>query len=109
MAEGAIEIQCPSLRVYQVKLSPAMVVAHEKRISKQFAVYLFWKSDLKAFNIDKGNYGCSANDVYQGSIPSEIKMMLCSGSSFNSNYTENAFNFKNYQFINYPFHLKLSP
>ena len=47
-------------------------------------MYPFWKSDLKAFNIEKGSYGWSAYD---------IKIVLCSGS----NYTENLFNFKNYQ------------
>ena len=92
-----VEIQYASLRVCQVKLSPAMVVAHEKRIPKQCAVYPFWKSDLKAFNIEKGSYGWSADDVYHGSIPSEIKIVLCSGSAFNGNYSENPFNFKNYQ------------
>ena len=46
-----VEIQYASLRVCQVKLSPAMVVAHEKRIP-----------------------------IY-GSIPCEIKIVLCSGSA----------------------------
>ena len=59
MAESAddykVEIQYSSLRVCQMKLSPAMVVAHEKRISKHCAVYPFWKSDLKAFNVEKGS------------------------------------------------------
>ena len=60
-------------------------------------MYPFWRSDLKAFNLEKGSYGWSADDVYHGSIPSEIKIVLCSGSAFNGNYAENPFNFKNYQ------------
>ena len=92
-----VQIQYISLRACQVKLSPAMVGEHKKRISKHCAVYPFWKSDLKAFNIEKGSYGWSADDVYHGSIPSEIKIVLCCGSAFNGNYAENPFNFKNYQ------------
>ena len=52
--------------------------------------------NLKAFNIEKGSYGWFANDVYHWSIPSEIKIVLCSGSASNGNNTENMFNFKNY-------------
>ena len=74
-----------------------MVVAHEKRTSKHCVAYPFWKSNLKAFNIEKGSYGWSADDVYHGSIPSEIKIVLCSRSTLNGNSAENPFNFLNYQ------------
>ena len=57
-----VKIQYASLRVCQVKLSPAMVVAHEKIISKHCDMYPFWKSDLKAFNIEKESYGWSADE-----------------------------------------------
>ena len=86
------------MKLYQHKeVSPAMVVAHEERMSKHCAVYPFWKLDLKASNIEKGSYGWSADDVYHRSIPSKIKMVLSSGSTFNGNYAEITFNFKNYQ------------
>ena len=39
-----------------------MVVAHEKIISKHCDMYPFWKSDLKAFNIEKESYGWSADE-----------------------------------------------
>ena len=101
MAESAgyykVKIQYASLRVCQVKVSRAMVVAHKKRIFKHYAMYPFWKSILKAFNIEKESYRWSAEDVHHGSIPSEIKIVLCSGSAFNGNYAENLSNFKNYQ------------
>ena len=54
-------------------------------------------SILKAFNIEKESYRWSAEDVHHGSIPSEIKIVLCSGSAFNGNYAENLSNFKNCQ------------
>ena len=94
--EYKVEIQYALLRVCQVKLNPTIVVTHEKSISQKPAVYPFWKSDIKAFNIEKGSYSWSADDVYHGNIPSEIRVVLCSGSSFNGNYAENPFNFKNY-------------
>ena len=59
-------------------------------------MYPFWKSDLKAFNIEKGSFGWSADDVYHGSIPSEIKSVV-QWKRIQGNYAENTFNFKNYQ------------
>ena len=84
------------LRVCQVKLNPSILLDHEKSIAQKPAVYPFWKSDVKAFNIEKGSYSWSADDVYHGNIPSEIKLVLCSASAFSGNYSENPFNFKNY-------------
>ena len=39
--------------------------------------------------------------MYHRSIPSQTKIVLCSGSTFKGNYAENPFNFKNYQ-LNFP-------
>ena len=91
-----VEIMDAALRVCQVKLNPVLVVEHEKAIAQKPALYPFWKSDLKAFNIEKGSYSWSADDVYHGNIPSEIRLVLCSASAFSGHYTENPFNFKNY-------------
>ena len=94
--EYKIEIQYALLRVCQIKLNLTIMVAHEKSILQKQAVYPFWKSDIKAFNVEKGSYIWPADDVYHRNIPSEIRVVLCSGSSFNGNYGENPFNFKNY-------------
>ena len=94
--EYKVEIQYALLRVCQVKLNPTIEVTHKKSMSQKQAVYPFWKSDIKAFNIEKGSYSWSADNVYHGNIPSEIRVVLCSGSSFNGKYAENPFNFKNY-------------
>ena len=91
-----VEIVDAALRVCQIKLNPPIVVQHEQTIAQKPVVYPFWKSDLKAFNIEKGSYNWSADDVYHGNIPSEIKLVLCSASAFSGNYAKNPFNFQNY-------------
>ena len=91
-----VKITAAVLKVCQSKLNPSLIALHEKLISSRPAIYHFWRSDIKAFNIDKGSYTWSADDIYHAEILSEIKMALCSGIAFSGQITQNPFNFKNY-------------
>ena len=92
-----VEITDALLRVCQVKLHPEIILTHEKSLTKTPAVYPIWRSDIKTFNIDKGSYTWSMDDIYHGEVPCEVRLDLVSASAFSGNYNQNPFNLKTYE------------
>ena len=91
-----VEIVDSVLKLCQVKLKPQVLVAQNQILTSRNAVYPFWRSDIKTFNMRTGDYECSLEDVYQGSITNEFVLAMCSSEAYSGSFQRNPFNFYHY-------------
>ena len=64
-----IEIVDASLKVCKVTPPPTLMIAHAQTLTKSDALYPYFRTQIKSFNITAGNYSFHLEDLYQGAIP----------------------------------------
>lgn len=90
------EIEEAILKVCHVKLNPGVVVAHAETLKKSPALYPYMKSDVRTYNIQPGSFTWSADDIFQGSVPSRVVVGLVSGEAYSGAYHKNPYNFQHF-------------
>lgn len=83
-----------SLKLCMVNVKREVVAAHMETIKKGPALYYYHKTDVKAYNIAKGQFGTTIEDVYQGEIPYRIVVGLVDSAGFNGSYGKNPYDFR---------------
>lgn len=78
------------------RLSGGVLVAHEKLFQNQPALYPYLRSEIKTASIAPGQYGFSADDIFQGLVPSKLVVGLVSSAAYTGDYTKNPLNFQPY-------------
>ena len=78
------------------RLNGGVLVAHEKLFQDQPALYPYLRSEIKTTSIAPGQYGFSADDIFQGLVPSKLVVGLVSSAAYNGDYTRNPLNFQPY-------------
>jgi hypothetical protein len=84
------------LNVCEVEVSPAILVGHAAALNQSPALYPYMQSDFKAFNIPKGQYEYSIDNVFQGDVPADVVVGLVSSRAYTGAYNKNPFNFHNF-------------
>ena len=95
-ANYKIDIVDAKLKLKHVKLSPGAIIGHQEAISSSDALYPFYRSDIKTFNIPSGQYSFSADDLYLGCVPSCLIVTLTSAAGYNGSFLKKPFNFANF-------------
>lgn len=85
-ADYKVHIVDAKLKLKHIKLTPGAFIGHQEAISKSDALYPFYRSDLKTFNIPSGQYSFSADDLYLGAVPSHLIVTLQTSEGFNGSY-----------------------
>ncbi|XP_060557397.1 uncharacterized protein F54H12.2-like [Ruditapes philippinarum] len=91
-----VKITDASFNLCIQRLNGAFYLAQEKLIQDMPAIYPYLRSELKSSAIASGQYSFSADDVFQGLIPSKLIVGLVSSNSFNGDYSKNPFDFKHF-------------
>ncbi|MCG8049145.1 MAG: hypothetical protein N0E48_26675 [Candidatus Thiodiazotropha endolucinida] len=78
------------------RLNGGVLVAHEKLIQKQPAVYPYLRSEIKTASVAPGQYGFSADDIFQGLVPTKLVVGLVSSAAYTGDYSKNPLNFRTY-------------
>ena len=81
------------LKVCQVSVHPAMILAHDQALSRSPAVYPFWRSDVKSFTISPGSQTFMIDNIYHGHVPSKIILGFVLNEAYSGNIKLNPFNF----------------
>ena len=76
--------------------NPALTMAHTKLIEKYPAVYPYMTSSMKIASIAQGEFSISADDMFQGEVPSKLILGLVSSSAYIGDYKKSPFNFGHY-------------
>ena len=71
-----------------------VLVAHQKLFQNQPAVYPYLRSEIKTASIAPGQYGFSADDIFQGLVPSKLVVGLVSSAAYTGDYAKSPFNFQ---------------
>jgi len=95
-----IRILEASLLVRRAKISPGILLAHARALSKSTAKYPLTRVEVKAISMPAGVHGDTLDNVILGQIPKRIIIGFVDNKAFNGNRSLNPFNFQNYK-INY--------
>ena len=75
------------------RLNGGALVAHEKLLHEQPAMYPYLRSDIKTTSIAAGQYGYSVDDLFQGLVPNKLIVGLVSSVAYTGDYGKNPFFF----------------
>jgi len=76
-----------------VEVLPEVLLAHSSALKRAPATYTFAQSDIKTFAISKGQYSFTADNLFQGSVPSLAYVFLIPSEAFNGSFKRNPLNF----------------
>lgn len=91
-----IRILDASLLVRRAKISPGVLLAHARMLSKTTAKYPLTRVEVKTFTIHSGLVEESIDNLILGQLPKRIIVGFVDNKAFNGNRKLNPFNFKNY-------------
>jgi hypothetical protein len=84
------------LRVCKVIPAPPITLALSAGLKEKSAVYPYTRTEMRAFNLQKGAFQFHLEDIYQQSVPSEIIIGMVKSKGFNGVVDENPFNFQDF-------------
>ena len=91
-AEYRIEIIDIVLKMAAIDVLPEVLVGHSEALKRAPATYNFAQSDIKTFAVSKGQYSFTADNLFQGSVPSLAYVFLVPSEAFNGSFKRNPFN-----------------
>jgi hypothetical protein len=91
-----IRILDASLLVRRAKITPGVLLAHARMLSKTTAKYPLTRVEVKTFTIHSGLVGESLDNVILGQLPKRLIVGFVDNKAFNGDRKLNPFNFKNY-------------
>ena len=95
-ADLKVQIVDASFRLCVQRIDGGLMMAHEKMIKIEPAIYPYLKSDIKTTSIASGQYSFSVDDVFQGLVPCKLIMGLVSSAAYMGDYRKNPFYFRDY-------------
>ena len=95
-ADLEVQIVDASFRLCVQRIDGGLMMAHEKMIKIEPAIYPYLKSDIKTTSIASGQYSFSVDDVFQGLVPCKLIVGLVSSAAYMGDYRKNPFYFRNY-------------
>ena len=87
-------------KVCHVSVEPSMIVAHDEALQVSPALYPFWRSDVKSYNVPMGSHTFNSDNIYHGNVPSKIIIGMVDNAAYSGSYNTNPFNFQNMD-VNY--------
>lgn len=80
--------------ICQVTVDPRILLGHVETLKSEYALYPIQRSDMKTYNMQKGAFSFSIDNVYQGSVPTKMVLTMCSSESFHGSKHQNPYNFE---------------
>lgn len=91
-----ITITEASLLVRRAKLSPSILLAHAKTLSKTTAKYPLTRVEVKSFVLHRGTTGETIDNAVLGQLPKRVILGFVDNASFNGDKGRNPFDFQNW-------------
>jgi hypothetical protein len=90
------EIMDASLLVRKVRISPTVLLAHNRALEKSTAKYPMTRVDVKTITIPKDLQSKTMDNLYLGQLPKRVIIGFVSNTAFNGDFTRNPFNFQHF-------------
>lgn len=95
-----VKILEANLLVRRVKISPGILLAHARALSKTTAKYPLTRVEVKAISLHSNIHGETLSNIILGQLPKRIIVGFVKNKAFNGHVTLNPFNFDHFN-INY--------
>ena len=95
-ADLKVQVVDAFFRLCVQRIDGGLMMAHEKMIKIEPAIYPYLKSDIKTTSIASGQYSFSVDDVFQGLVPCKLIVGLVSSAAYMGDYRKNPFYFRDY-------------
>ena len=92
-AKARFEINSAKLSIRRVRVSPAVMIAHQKVLAKSNAIYPFSQKHVQAYTLLKGSKTFVKENLYNGKTPKLLIVGMLNSSNFNGMFTANPYNF----------------
>lgn len=95
-----VNIAHASLIAPFVRLNPGMLMLHAEHLKREAALYPYYRSEIRTFNISAGDGDWTADSIFQDNIPEQLIVCLVSSQSYNGHNQSNPFYFQHFN-VNY--------
>lgn len=82
--------------ICQITVEPKILLGHAETLKSECALYPIQRSDMKTYNVQKGSFSFSIDNVFQGSVPNKIVLTMCSSETFHGSKNLNPYNFEHF-------------
>jgi hypothetical protein len=99
MADGAkykVKITSARLELMKVKMSPTILISHNKELEKRSAIYPIRRGELKTFSIGVGSLQVTKESLFTGKLPRRLVIGLIDSAAFAGNVAKNPFAFSHF-------------
>ena len=88
-----VHIDDATILVPYARIHPGMLMAQSEMLKKEMALYPFTRSEVKGYNIPKGNHSWMMDNLFQDAIPKRLVIGLVKSSAYSGANQLNPFNF----------------
>lgn len=100
-----LEVIDVALHLCCVKVSPELIQAHDKMLQQYPAKYPFQMSDVRTFNVPKGQYACTIQNLFEDQIPQRVVVAMVTSEAYNGRFQENPYNFQHFNLTSAGFYV----
>ena len=104
-ADEKVQIVDACFKLCVQRLDGGVIVAKEKLIQIQPAIYPYFRTEIKTTSIASRQYSFSADDIFQGLVPSKLIVGLVSSAAYMGDYSKNPFYFRHYDYSSVGFYV----
>ena len=94
MGDGKIDILSAKLNVRNMKITPSLILAHEKLLEIDSAKYPISRVECKVIHLPRNQKSISHDNLFLGQIPKRLVLGIVDNMAFNGDYSLNPFEFK---------------
>ena len=98
-----IIIEDCKLYVCKVNVAPDIFLGHHKALEYSPALYPFQRTEIRTFNLSRGSYSTTLEDIWQGEVPNRLIVGMVDSDAFAGDYSRNPFRFKHNNLQNITF------
>jgi hypothetical protein len=91
-----VHISDVNLWVRKSKISPTVLLAHDKALQTATAKYPMTRVEVKTFTLPTGIMSKTLDNVFLGQIPKRIIIGMVTNAAYNGDYSKNPYNFKHF-------------
>ncbi|XP_062588709.1 uncharacterized protein F54H12.2-like [Saccostrea cucullata] len=91
-----LKIVDATLKMCIQRPNPALTLAHAKLLEESTTIYPYMSSSVKIASIAKGEFSFSADNMFQGEVPSQLILGLVSSTAYSGDYKKSPFNFQHF-------------
>ena len=84
------------IKICKLTPIPAIILAHDAALELKPASYPFNRTEMKAYQMNAGQFDFNFEDIYQGTVPTQVICAMVDATAFNGSFIHNPYLFHHY-------------